>query len=146
MTDLVDRALRLWVQPLPEGEAALTLFRGVYADPVVVNGETTPLQVLVDRARMMQGAFEGLTHDVHVRMEGPGRKAFAFHLSGRHAGPLVTPLGELAPTGLPLELMGMDIFEVDDERDLVTGVWAVADQLGLLVQAGAVTMVEPRRS
>jgi hypothetical protein len=34
----------------------------------------------------------------------------------------------------------MDIFLVDEDAGIVTGVWAIADYLGLLVQADAVRL------
>ena len=37
-----------------------------------------------------------------------------------------------------MTLDGMDIFVVDDEAERVTGVWAIADFLDLLMQAGAI--------
>ena len=138
MTDLVHRALALWSTPLPEGDAAVAAFRSVYADPLAVNGSSTPLQVLVDRARMMQGALEHLRHEIHERFETPGRRAFAFRILGRHVGPFSTPLGEVAATGRPVELVGMDIFLVDEEEGRITGVWAIADYLGLLIQMDAI--------
>ncbi len=138
MSRLVDRALRLWTEPIPEGDAAVAAFGTVYTDPLDVNGESTALQVLVDRARMLQGALQGLRHDIKERIEAPGRHAFAFQLSGRHVGPLETPLGEIPATGRQLTMKGMDIFVVDDEADRVTGVWAIADLLDVLIQAGVV--------
>jgi len=137
----VDRALHLWSDPLPPGDAGLAAFRSVYADPLLVNGAETPLAEIVGRARMMQGAFDDLHHTILERFEAPGRAAFAFRIAGRHVGPLTTPLGELAPTGLSLEVPGMDIFLIDD--GLVTALWAVADFLSLLIQAAAVALVEP---
>ena len=139
MTDLVDRALALWSTPLPpEGEAALAAFRSVYTDPLAVNGSSTPLRVLVDRARMMQGALEDLRHDIYERCETPGRRAFAFRILGRHVGPFATPLGEVPATGRPVELTGMDILLVDEEEGRITGVWATADYLRLLMQMDAI--------
>jgi hypothetical protein len=132
MSQLVDRALRLWGGPLPEGDAALAAFRTVYTDPLEVNGVPTALQTLVDRARMLQRALHGMSHRIKERVEAPGRQAFAFQIVGRHVGPLTTPLGEVAATDRELRLDGMDIFLVDDGSDRVTGVWAVADYLDLL--------------
>ena len=103
----MDRALHLWGQPLPAGDAALEAFRGVDADPLDVNAEPT---------------------------------AFAVRIGGRLVGPLATPLGELAPTGREVEVAGMDIFVVDEDADRVIGVWAIADDLGLLLQADAMTL------
>ncbi len=136
--DLVDRALALWSRPLPEGDAALAAFRAVYADPLDVNGSSTSLQVLVDRARMMQGALQDIRPHIDERFETTGRRAFAFRISGRHVGPFATPLGEIAATGRAVELVGMDIFLVDEEEGRITGVWAIADYLGLLMQLDAV--------
>jgi hypothetical protein len=48
-----------------------------------------------------------------------------FWLYGRHVGPLVTPLGDVAATGRVVEMRGMDMFELDDGR--IAGVWAIAD-------------------
>ena len=136
--DFIQRALRLWGQPLPEGDASLELFRAVYADPVQVNGVATPVQVLLDRARMMQAAFDDLRHTVLETVQTPTRLAFAFRISGRHVGPLETPLGVLAPTATAVDVAGLDIFVIDEERDRVTEIWAQADYLSLLMAAGAV--------
>lgn len=54
-------------------------------------------------------------------------------------GTLETPLGPLAPTGRQLRIAGMDIFVVADGRG--AGVRAVADHLGLLIQAQAVELI-----
>ncbi|SEP80085.1 ester cyclase [Microlunatus flavus] len=142
MGDLVGRALELWGRPLPQGGAALEAFRGVYDDPVTVNGVPTALQVLVDRSRMLQAALADLRHTVLASVEAPGRRAFAFRLSGRFVGPLETPLGLLAPTGRPVEVAGQDLFVVDEQRDRVTALWAQADLLSLLLDAGAVARLD----
>jgi hypothetical protein len=79
-----------------------------------------------------------MRHQIKEWFEAPGRQAFAFQITGRHIGPLETPLGPIEATGRELTLHGMDIFLVDDDADRVTGVWALADMLDLLIQAGAV--------
>ena len=141
MLHIVDRAMRLWAEPVPDGDEGVAAFRAVYADPVLVNGEETSLAVLVDRARMLQRAFPDLEHEMHERIDTPGRSAFSFHLTGTHHGPLATPLGVVAPTGRRLRFAGLDIFTLVDDR--VVGVWAIADYLGLLADAGAVALVQP---
>lgn len=82
----------------------------------------------------------GLQHQVLERMDGPGRSAIAFRLSGRHTGPLQAPLGDVPASGRVLGALGLDILISEDR---VTGVWAVADWLGLLVQAQAITLAAP---
>jgi hypothetical protein len=138
MGDITARALALWGQPIPEGPAGLERFRSLYADPVTVNGASTDLAVLVDRARMLQGALSELRHDVHEVVVTPGRRAFAFTITGRHTGPVLTPVGEVAPSGAAVAVTGLDIFTVDEDADRVTAIWAVADWLALLLQTGAV--------
>ena len=138
MSPIVERALTLWTDPLPEGDAGLAAFRAIYAEPLEVNGATTPLSALVERARMLQAAFGRLQHQVLQEVDGGEHVAFAFRLTGHHLGPLETPLGTVAPTGRRLEVQGMDIFELCLGR--IHAVWAVSDQLDLLVQAGAVTL------
>ena len=71
-------------------------------------------------------------------MVTPGRRAFAFRITGRHVGPLVTPLGTVPATGRPVEVAGMDIFEVDETLDRVTGVWAIADHARLLASLASI--------
>ena len=129
--------MQLWAGPLPDGDAGLDRFRDVYIDPIVVNGQSTELQVLVDRARMLQGALEGMRHELHDVVTAPGRRAFAFTISGRHTGTLTSPLGEVAATGRDVAFTGLDIFTVDETTSQVTAIWAVADWLGLLLLAGA---------
>ena len=74
--------------------------------------------------------------EVLNQVDSPGKTAFAFRLSGRYVGPLVTPLGVIAPTERSLSVLGIDIFVLDNDQ--MIGVWAVADYLGLLIQAAAV--------
>jgi predicted ester cyclase len=138
VSPIIEQALTLWTDPLPEGDAGFAAFRAVYADPLEVNGATTPLRTLVERARMLQAAFGRLQHQILQEVDGGEHVAFAFRLTGHHLGPLETPLGTVAPTGRRLEVQGMDIFELSLGR--IHAVWAVSDQLALLVQAGAVSL------
>jgi hypothetical protein len=138
MMDLVDRVLRLWAEPPPEGDDAVAAFRQVYADPVWVNGTQMPVQTLVDRARLLHAAVEGLQLEILDRVDAPGRVAIAHRYRGRHVGRLVTPLGTVAPTGRMLESLAIDIFTITD--DLVTKIWVVGDELGRLLQLGAVAL------
>ena len=139
--DLVERALDLWTEPIPAGDAGQAAFRAVYADPLLVNGTLTPLADVVSRARMLQGALDGLKAEVLDKVETEHRIAFAFRMSGRHRGALATPLGDVPPTGHDVSVLGMDILQVAD--GLITGVWAVADLLGPLAAASAVRLTSP---
>jgi hypothetical protein len=49
-----------------------------------------------------------------------------------------TPLGEVPPTGRRLEVLTMDIFTMTG--DVVSGVWAVADELGRRMPAEPVAL------
>jgi len=138
MNPIIHRALSLWAEPVPVDDAlALDRFASVYADPVTVNGAASPLAELVRRARMVQGAFSALHHELVADVDGGDRCAFAFRLSGRHTGTLETPLGPVTATGRELTVTGMDTFLLRD--GLVVEIWALADMLGLLIAAGALT-------
>ena len=136
MAHPVDRALALWAEPLPEGDAALELFRGVYADPLPVNGVPTEVAALVARARMMQGALADVRFEILERTDTGDRSAFAFRIVGHHVGPLATPAGDIPATGQVLTIAAMDIMVVADDR--VQAVWAISDMFTPLVQAGAI--------
>jgi hypothetical protein len=135
----IERAIRLWVGPLAPGDEGLAAFAQVYTDPVTVNGTPTPLPVLVERARMLQGAFEHVRHELLAQVDEPDRCSFAFRLGGRHVGPLETPLGVVPPSGRELEALAMDILVFDGDGK-VAEVWAVADYLGFLQGAAAVAL------
>jgi hypothetical protein len=90
VNNILEQALRLWRQPLPDGDAALHAFRQVYADPVLVNGEPTDLHVLAERARMLHRAIAEIRHDLHDLITTPGRRAFAFTITGRDTGTLTS--------------------------------------------------------
>ncbi len=138
MTSLIDRLLRLWAEPLPDGSAAEPAFRELYTDPVVVNGAELSVADLVARARSLQGALDGLHAEVVDRVEVPGRAVVAFLMRGRHVGPLSTPLGTVAPTGRSVTIRTIDVLTVTDGR--VSSIWVVSDELGLLGQLDAVTL------
>ncbi|OHV31780.1 MULTISPECIES: ester cyclase [Pseudofrankia] len=139
MTNLISNLMRLWSQPLPtDDDAAEAAFRQLYTDPVTINGAKTTAVDLVVRARALQGAFEGLAHELVDRVEAPGKIVIGFYLRGRHTGPYPTPLGIVAPTGLPIEVRTTDILTVTD--GLVSDVWVVSEELGLLTQLGAVAL------
>ena len=142
MTRLADHLLRLWMNPLPDGDAALAAFREVYADPVRVNGIDMPVEELVQRARALHVAFDQLGAKVDQQVEASGVLVIGFRMRGRHVGPLATPLGEIPATGRDVEVgevRTIDILTAPD--DVVSDVFVVADELGRLSQLGAVTPV-----
>jgi hypothetical protein len=142
MTHPVDRMLRLWSVPPPDNEvAALSAFREVYADPYSVNGEYVPLSAVVGRARMMHAGFTDLRHDVLDRIDSGNRTVLVMRQLGRHTGPLVTQLGTWQPTGVSLERRIIEVVTVNANR--LIRVWVTGDDLGRLVQANAVRLVQP---
>ena len=94
----VERLLRLWTEPVAETADAIAAFGAVYADPVSVNGVDVPLVGLVERARALQRAFADLSVEM-IDERGAQPVVVVFWQRGRHVGPLVLPLGEIAPTG-----------------------------------------------
>jgi hypothetical protein len=138
-TSLTDRLMRLWSETLPADDStAEAAFRELYTDPVTVNGITLSVADLVARARSLQGTFEGLHAEVVDRVETRDHVVVGFYLRGRHTGQLATPLGTVAPTGREVEIRTTDILTIRD--GLVSAVWVVSDELGLLTQLGVVTL------
>lgn len=128
----------LWSQPLPEGDAAVAKFAKFYADPVWVNGAEMPLRMLVDRARATQATFADLSARIIREVDTIDHKIVVFRMGGRHVGPLSSPLGEVAPTGKVVERQIIDVLEHKD--GLITKVWMVGDELGALLQMGALKL------
>jgi SnoaL-like polyketide cyclase len=135
---LLDRLFPLWTQPVDSRDDAEAAFREVYADPVVVNGVETPVADLVRRAGMLQRAFDQLDMHIVDAMETPDRVVMAFLMRGRHVGPFHSPLGVVAPTQREIEVRTIDVLTVT--AGVVSAIWVVADDLGLLRQLGAVTL------
>jgi predicted ester cyclase len=134
--DFVERLLRLWTQPV--GDHSEAAFGEVYADPVVVNGTPMTLAQLVARAKSLQQAFDGLSVQVLDRVETTSRVALAFLMRGRHVGAYISPLGSIAPSGRDIEVRTIDLLAID--AGLISTIWVVADDLGLLTQLGAITL------
>jgi len=136
--DLLERLLPLWAQPVDSRDDAVAAFRTVYADPVVVNGAEMPIADLVSRARSLQQAFDGLSMEILDTVETPDRVVVAFLMRARHVGPFASPLGTVAPTQREIEVRTIDVLTLT--AGVVSAIWVVADDLGLLRQLGAVTI------
>jgi predicted ester cyclase len=139
MTALLDRLLGLWQEPVDERDDPEAAFRELYADPVSVNGTPMPVSSLVERARALQRAFDGLTTEIVDMVETPDRVAIAFYMRARHVGPLDTPIGTVPPTGGAVEVRTIDILTIADGR--IRALWVVSDELGMLTQLDAVRLV-----
>ena len=138
MSALLDRLLPLWTQPVDSRDDAEAAFREVYADPVVVNGAEMPVADLVGRARTLQRAFDQLGMHIVDAVETPDRVVIAFLMRGRHVGPFHSPLGVVAPTQRVIEVRTIDVLTLT--AGVVSAIWVVADDLGLLRQLDAVTL------
>jgi SnoaL-like polyketide cyclase len=135
---LLERLLPLWTQPVDSWDDAGAAFREVYADPVVVNGIEMRVAELVDRARALQRAFTQLGMDIMDTVETPDRVVIAFVMRGRHTGPFVSPLGTVAPTQRDIEVRTIDVLTVT--AGVISAIWVVSDDLGLLRQLGAANL------
>jgi hypothetical protein len=139
MNPTLERLISLWREPVDGRADPVADFRAVYADPVPVNGTELSAAALVDRARMLQAAFADLRMTVVHDFELPGRIVVAFIMEGRHVGPYQTPLGTVAPTGREFRCQVTDILTIDG-TGLVTDIWVISDDLGLLRQLDAVRL------
>ena len=100
--------------------------RSMYADPVVINGVSTTVANLVNRARSLAGALENVSREIIDVFRSGNKVAVAFRIHGVHAGPLVTSAGVLAATGEGLTLRVIDILTLED--GFITEVVMVADE------------------
>ena len=116
----------------------MAAFGEVYADPVVVNGIELALTDLVDRARALQRAFDGLSMQILDIVEAPGRVVVAFLMRGQHTGPFDSPVGTIAPTHRDIEVRTIDVLTLTD--GVISGIWVVSDELGLLRQLGEIKL------
>lgn len=135
MPDLVERLLPLWTHPVADREDVEADFRAVYADPVLVNGASTSVGQLVQRAASLQGAFADLAMDVLDVVETADRLVLAFLMRGRHVGTFASAVGDIPATGRRIEVRTIDVLTV--EAGKITRIWVVADDLSLLRQLGA---------
>ena len=135
MIALLERLLPLWTEPVDGRGDPEAAFGEVYADPVVVNSTEMSLTALVARARSLQQAFDQLGMDILDTVETPDRVVVAFEMRGRHVGPYASPLGTVAPTGRDIAARTIDVLTI--AGGLVTAIWVVADDLGLLRQLDA---------
>ena len=128
----------LWLRPLPDGDAALAAFRCIYTDPVALNGVETPLAAVVERARWLQGALADVERELLVGLQERDYTTIVFRLRARHVGPLPTPLGILAPTGRVIDRQIIDVLRLENGR--IRAIWVQSDELGTLLQLGAVRL------
>ena len=137
VADFLNRLMGLWAEPIGPDDEAWAAFGSVYADPVTINGDDVPLADLIARVRTVQGALGDITAEIVEEITTPRGIVVGFYLRGRHIGPWVGPLGTVQPTGRLVSVRTTDILRV--EAGLVTAIWVVADELGLLLQLDAVT-------
>jgi ketosteroid isomerase-like protein len=134
----IDQLMGLWADPPADDAAALAVLRGLYTDPVQINGATMTARDLLARVRAMQRAYSGLQHELVDRVEAACKLVVAFRLRGTHTGPLATPFGELAATGRPFTVRVIDILTLTDGR--ISAVTMVADELGQLAALDALRL------
>jgi hypothetical protein len=135
VTGLLERLLPLWAEDIGARDDAEADFRAVYADPVVLNGTEVPVAALVGRARSLQRAFDRLDMHMLDTVETPDRIVIAFLMRGRHVGTFDSPLGPVAPTQRDVEVRTIDVLTVT--AGVISAIWVVSDDLGLLRQLDA---------
>lgn len=139
MADLVQRLMDLWLSPPADDDDAVAAFRALYTDPVPVNGVAMSAAELLARARMLHATYDGLHHELIDRVDSPGKAVIAFRMRGTHVGPLSTPLGVVAATGRPVEIVTIDVLTLQPDGK-VSDVRVLADELGLLLGLDALAL------
>ncbi len=116
---------------------------GIYAPDLVMvepGGTANGIDAYLAVAKGFVAAFPDCRMDVTVVIASGDRVAIEGVYSGTHTGTLVTPQGEVPPTGKTLSLPLCDVFEVQAGR--IASVRAYYDQttfgaqLGLLPASG----------
>jgi SnoaL-like polyketide cyclase len=120
--------LNLWLAPPDSLGDPIAAFRGVYADPVIVNDAPLAVTDLVARARALHTAFTEHAIDIVDQVAAPGKLTLAFRHTARHTGVWTTPLGDLPPTGRVVTGLGIDVLTLDGD-DRITRIWVLADEL-----------------
>ena len=133
MSRLLDRMLALWETP----GAGREEFGAVYAEQMTLNGQPLSLDDLVTRAATMQATYADRQTEVVHHIETGDQVIVGFYLTGRHVGPLETPLGVVEPTGRTVRVQITDILTLRDGR--IADIWMMAADLSLLMQLGAVS-------
>jgi predicted ester cyclase len=95
--------------------------------------------------KMIAGMFLKAFPDLHITIEhevADGDRVFG-HLRqrGTHTGALVTPQGEVPPTGKPVDFNEMAIVKIVDGK--IAESWYDTDMVGLLMQIGVIPTPEP---
>jgi predicted ester cyclase len=132
---LVTRLFGLWADPIEDPAEALAQFATVYTDPVTINGAAVPLTGLVARATDLHRALERTGIEVLDVVAQNDKVVVAFAMTARHVGTWSSALGEVAPTGRTVTVRTIDVLTLTD--GLVSGIWVVSDESGLLSQLGA---------
>jgi len=152
MDEWLGNLVRLWTHFQDRDDPARD-FAEFYTDPVSVNGVAFTIEQLVGRARALNAGLSDLRSEVlqvvegaravegNGAVDGDGAVALAFVIRGTHTGPYPSPLGTIAPTGRSVAIRTIDVLTLAQGR--VSAIWVNADDLGLLVQLGAVVEGSP---
>ena len=146
MDEWLQNLVRLWTHFDDRDDPARD-FAEFYTDPVSVNGVAFTIEQLVGRARALNAGLSDLRSEVlqvvegDRAVEGNGAVALAFVMRGTHTGPYPSPLGIIAPTGRSVAIRTIDVLTLTQGR--VSAIWVNADDLGLLIQLGAVVQGSP---
>lgn len=132
--ELLDRAVDVY------NSGDLDGYVDLYADDAVL---TTPEGTFKGHDEIRQrfarelNALSDVSFDVVSYVEDGDKFADEFIFAGTHTGPLLMPDGtQLPATGRRIEIKGMEIVEVRDEKMIVDSLYY--DNFGLLVQLGLV--------
>jgi predicted ester cyclase len=81
-------------------------------------------------------ACPGLSHNLEEVIADGDRVALRMTIRGSQTQPLVTPAGELPPSGKSFEMPAQNIFRFEDGK--IAEQWSVFDMMGFMQQIGAI--------
>jgi hypothetical protein len=102
------------------------------------DGELHGREAVRRRMSVFWDGFSGEHHEIDRITEDGGTVYSEGRWLAVNTGPIVTPEGELPPTGRAVELKYAIILDVDVERGWANSVHLYFDQIGFLAQLGLV--------
>lgn len=121
-----------------DADAVAATFRpgGTYSDPTTSN--PVPAAELHRVLEPLCAAFPDLTFERSAAVGGGGRYVVEWVMRGHNRGPLRAGIN---PTGAPIALAGVDVFEVED--DGLREVRGYFDQKTLVEAVGLMALIQP---
>ena len=129
--DLAERGMEIFHQGNLDELEDVIAWDAEFTMPGVALKGPAQLRQLLDGYRT---AFPDINHTVVNTVESGDQFAWEIEVAGTHTGPMVTPAGEIAPTGKKVVWKSVDVIGTADGK--VTSWHVYFDQVAVLAQLG----------